>query len=229
MLQLAVLPAVILLVYVYRLDPMEKEPAGLLLSLLLCGMLSTFPAVLLELLGTEVFLGGGEPNDLETLAFENFIIVALVEEGCKFFFLRWRTWKDPHFDYVFDGIVYAVFVGLGFAIAENILYVFNYGISVAFVRAVTAIPGHCMFGIFMGCFYGKAKLADAKGNAGERAGNQTCTILVPVFCHGSYDTLASIDSDLSSLLFFALLVLMVVTGIRLMKRMSAQAERISWY
>ena len=56
------------------------------------------------------------------------LFVGLIEEGCKFFFLYKKTWKNVNFNYTFDGIVYAVTVSLGFAAIENIIYVFNYGL-----------------------------------------------------------------------------------------------------
>lgn len=222
----AVLPAAILLIYVYRLDPVEKEPAGLLGILLVMGMVSTIPAIILELLGSTFFFGSADADpsqiSLQAMLVENYVVVALVEEGCKYGFLRIRSWDDPNFDYVFDGIVYAVFVGLGFAIAENISYTYSYGLDVAFGRAFTAIPGHCMFAIFMGYFYGHARRASARGQNGLAAANTFLAIAIPIFCHGTYDFLASYDD----ILFLLNLVIIVVAGFKLIKRTSAKAERI---
>ena len=44
------------------------------------------------------------------------------------------AWRDPNFNYRFDGIVYAVFVSLGFAAFENISYVVGYGLTTAVAR-----------------------------------------------------------------------------------------------
>jgi RsiW-degrading membrane proteinase PrsW (M82 family) len=226
LLMMAVLPAAVLLIYVYRLDPVEKEPGSLLLLLLFFGMLSTIPAIVLELLGSQLFFGGEDPQTFYELVFDNFIVVAVVEECCKFFFLKWRTWKDPNFDYVFDGIVYAVFVGLGFAIAENINYVFSYGPSTAVVRAFTAIPGHCVFAVYMGFFYGIARAAFARGKNFKGSCAIVSSIVVPVLCHGTYDTLASLEGDEAMLLFFVFLLFLVATGMGLAKRQAQRAERI---
>jgi hypothetical protein len=46
-----------------------------------------------------------------------------------------------YFSQKFDGIVYAVFVSMGFAAIENIMYVFDYGYQTGLVRAFTAVPG----------------------------------------------------------------------------------------
>ena len=50
LLTMAVLPAAILLIYVYRLDPVEKEPASMLWGLLVRGMVSVVPAIVIETL-----------------------------------------------------------------------------------------------------------------------------------------------------------------------------------
>ena len=148
----AVIPALVLLIYVYRRDRIEKEPGSLLLSLVLWGIVSTFLAVISESIGAVLlayFLPGGENN--RAYAFWMFFVtVGLSEEGFKYLILKWRTWRSPYFNCRFDGVVYAVFVSLGFALWENIGYVTTYGLGAAMMRAVTAVPGHACFGVFMG-------------------------------------------------------------------------------
>ncbi len=226
LLVLAILPAAVLLYYVYKLDPVEKEPPKLLASLLVLGIVSVIPAVLLEMLFDHLLLQNLSVSLSTYLIVDNFLGIALIEELCKFFFLSIRTWNCREFDYVFDGIVYAVFVSLGFAIAENIMYVFEYGFATGVMRAFTAIPGHCVFAVFMGFFYGEAKLARVQGNAGLAIGFLALAIIVPVLCHGLYDLLASIDGVLALLAFFAVLILMVVVGLRVLKIASGEQKRI---
>ena len=227
LLLVAVLPAAWLLHYVYKLDPVEKEPVRLLARLLVWGAVACFPAVLLEELGINVLMGGAPGSDIGSLLFENFIVIALSEELCKMFFLRWKTWKSPEFNYVFDGIVYAVFVSLGFAILENIGYVMEFGMATALVRAVTAIPGHAIFGVFMGVFYGLEKRASLGYRPHLRTPFAVCSLLVPVFCHGFYDFCASIDGDVFLVVFFVFLIAMVVVAARLVKYMAKMAHPLS--
>ena len=114
----AVLPAVVLLIYVYRHDRIEKEPRNLLLSLLLWGIVATFLAVLTESVGAVALaylLPGGDSNPAYPF-WMFFVVVALSEEGFKYLILKWRTWRSPQFNCRFDGVVYAVFVSLGFAL-----------------------------------------------------------------------------------------------------------------
>ena len=226
LLALAVLPAAALLYYIYKKDPVEKEPVRLLMTLLGFGVLSTIPAIVLEQMGSVALLSGVPQNSLTFLFVENFLVVAVVEEACKFFFLRLKTWNNPAFDYLFDAIVYAVFVSLGFAIAENISYVVEYGFGTAIVRAFTAIPGHCIFAVFMGYFYGLAKLADVQGNTAAKTLYLALSILVPVACHGFYDFWASIDGEFALMVFFVFLIGMVFIGFQLVKSESIQARRL---
>ena len=107
-----------------------------------------------------------------------FGVVAFSEEGAKYFLLKRRTWNSAAFNCQFDGVVYAVFVSLGFALWENISYVLMYGLSTALVRAVTAVPGHACFGVFMGVWYGLAKRLHGR----ERTARPSSAGCWPCFC-----------------------------------------------
>ena len=120
-------------------------------------MISTALAGTAEQLGDWVLSYVVPEGSLAYNALFYFLIVGPAEEGFKYLLLKNRTWKSPHFNCQFDGVVYAVFVSLGFALWENIGYVLRYGFATAVARAVTAIPGHACFGVFMGVLYGVAK------------------------------------------------------------------------
>ncbi len=120
---LAVIPAIVLMRYVYKQDKIEKEPTGLLIKLAILGVISTVCAMFTEAIGSvilNVLFYSDDPGYLYNILMY-FIVVALSEEGVKYMVLKRATWKNPNFDYVFDGIVYAVFVSLGFALWEAIL------------------------------------------------------------------------------------------------------------
>lgn len=194
LLALAVLPSIFLCVQVYRSDRIEKEPPRLLLALLICGVLSTIPALWGERFGGAL-LGRFLPE--ESLAYGLFYyigVVGLSEEGSKYLFLRWRTWREPEFNYQFDGIVYAVFVSMGFALWENIHYVSAYGLSTALLRAFTAVPGHACFAVFMGAWYGAAKGWALRGFAGRSRLCRCCALVLSVLFHGLYDLVASLGA-----------------------------------
>ena len=221
----AVIPAVILLIRIYKADRLEKEPTGLLVALVLMGVLATVPAIALEQVGSMLLEQFFAENSLAYNAILYFVIVAYAEEGSKYLLLRRRTWYHPAFNCQFDGVVYAVFVSLGFALWENIGYVAMYGFSTALLRAVTAIPGHACFGVFMGVWYGAAKKYDARGDY-ERA--RTCrfhALCFSALLHGAYDFVATLGG-LFSVIFYLFVAVLFLVALRTVKRASADDDYI---
>ena len=217
----AVLPAIILLRYIYKHDTVEKEPPGLLLTLLFMGVLAALCATVLEAIFQTVLgllVDPGSPVYTILLAF---LVVAVVEEGTKFWLLKRRTWYHPAFNYRFDGIVYAVFVSLGFAAYENITYVLRYGLSVALPRALLAVPGHAAFAVVMGVFYGRARLREGWGDLREAPRDLWTGYLFAVLLHGFYDTCAMIGTVTSTVVFLVFVALMFLGIFRLVKKESA--------
>jgi len=216
----AVIPAVYLMRYIYKCDTVEKESPALLLKLVVMGVCSALAAIVFEYIGMSILPHLVDENSDAYKIILAFLVVAVVEEGTKFFFLKRSTWRDPGFNYRFDGIVYAVFVSLGFAAFENIRYVLGYGLSTAVTRAFLAVPGHMGFAVFMGVFYGRAKLCE---NRGDRAGmkrNLFFGYLIAVLLHGFYDSCAMIGNVLASVLFAVFVVLMYIIVLRVIKRES---------
>ena len=217
----AVVPAVYLLIRVYRADRLEKEPAGLLISLVVLGIASTALAGIAEEFGEELLL---ELFPEEGLAFNillYFVVVAVSEEGFKYLLLKIRTWKSPQFNCQFDGVVYAVFVSLGFALWENISYVLYYGFGTAVARAITAVPGHACFGVFMGVWYGVAKRYDLAGFAEESRRARRMSLMIPILLHGAYDFIATMESELMGIVFLAFVSWMFGAALKLVKKTSA--------
>ena len=230
LLALALLPAIVLMMYIRRLDKIEQEPKALIGKLLLFGALTTISAIILERLGT-IALDTFVPEDtLPYLVIDNFLIVALVEEMGKFVVLKLCTWRNPNFNYTYDAVVYAVATSLGFAALENILYVFLLGgVPTAIMRALTAVPGHCMFGIFMGYFYGLAKKAEFWGYSSKKYRNLFLACAAPILVHGFYDftlTVGTWDALLLFLVFY--LTCLVVAFIRI-RKMAGEDIPIGFY
>jgi protease PrsW len=220
----AVLPAIALLIYVYKKDRREKEPAGLILSLVFLGIISTMLALVAESIGDGILEVFCTDYDLTYLVLENFIVVGLSEEYCKYIVMKKRTWKNDNFNCTFDGVVYAVAVAMGFALWENIAYVFEYGFGTALLRAVTAVPGHASFGVFMGIWYGMARKESLLGNARRSKSLRRTAVLLPAFIHGMYDFLASIEDEDFSLLFFPFVIILFIITFRMVKKASANDE-----
>ena len=125
----AIMPALLLWLYIWFRDS-RPEPLRLLLKSILLGVIICLPVSLTEqvaqgmveaLVGTGTLLGS---------TLEAFLVAALTEEAFKLLALWIVLRRNPYFDEHFDGIVYAVSVGLGFAATENVLYLFSYYYSV---------------------------------------------------------------------------------------------------
>ena len=212
----AVIPAAYLLKYVYDSDKLEKEPQSLLKALVVAGIFSTAIAMLLEYVGEgQLNASGLDPQSTKYNVILYFGIVGVAEEGAKYIMLRVKTWRSSEFNCQYDATVYAVFISLGFALWENITYVFTYGISVAFVRAVTAIPGHACFGVFMGLWYGAAR---HMANEGKHVAAFVCNLMalvLPMLIHGMYDYIATMGS---TSVFFIFIAIMFYASFRIVKR-----------
>lgn len=216
----AVAPALFLMKKVYDLDKIEKEPPQLLWKLFLAGCLSVIPGVILELLYTRLISPLFMPmGSFVYLLADNFLGVALVEEGCKFFFLYKRAYRHPAFNYRFDGVVYAVFVSLGFALVENILYVAQYGIATGLLRALLSVPLHAVCGVYMGLAFGEMKSHSSNKKLLPAA--LTCLPL-PILIHGFYDFCLSQDGYVSLLLFIAFVA---ITFLLCLKRLKTASRK----
>ena len=216
----AVIPAIFLLVQINKADKLDREPVGLLVSLVIQGIISTALAVLTERLGTAILDSLWPENALVYRVLMYFAVVGLSEEGFKYLLLKRRTWYSPDFNCQFDGVVYAVCVALGFALWENIGYVVMYGFGTALVRAITAVPGHACFGVFMGIWYGAAR---RYANEGDFIGERVCrrrALWLPVLIHGMYDFLASLDFDYSGLIFIVFIIVVFLAASRRVKIVS---------
>ena len=223
----AVIPAIILLVYVNKADRLDKESPSLLLSLVLQGILATFAALVTERLGSMLLDSFLEVDSVAYNAILYFVVVACSEEGFKYLLLKRRTWHNPEFNCQFDGVVYAVFVSLGFALWENISYVMMYGLGTAAVRAVTAVPGHACFGVFMGAFYGLAKRYDALGYESSGRWFRSLSLLVPILLHGSYDYIASGENESFAWLFLGFIAALFLVAWILIRKLSRNDRFIS--
>ena len=217
----AVLPAIYLLSKVYKMDTIEKEPWSILRKLLLWGAISGVPAALVESLLTGVLQGlFTEGTVLYNLVFA-FVVAALVEEGFKFFFLYKFTFQSPDFNYRFDGVVYAVFVSMGFAILENVLYVFEGGLGVAVTRALLALPLHAACGVYMGIAYGQQKVNSLYRPATFGSVAAAC-LPTPILIHGFYDFCAFMQTELFVIIFIVFVIVVFILTLKRLKKASQE-------
>jgi RsiW-degrading membrane proteinase PrsW (M82 family) len=224
---IAVVPAIAMLMFIYHRDKREKEPVKFLVLLCVLGAASTIPAAIVELIGEKVIHNLGLPYATE-LFVECIFLIGMAEELGKFLISTCVTWKNKSFNHSYDAIVYTVCVSLGFAILENILYVFTGGISTGILRAFTAVPLHCGVGVIMGTFYGKARECAYKDDRGAVIGYMVLAYIIPVIVHGAYDYSAFKTSyNISgSAMFFIILILIYVVAVWLIIYCSNHDHRI---
>lgn len=216
----AVIPAVLLMIKVYRSDRLEKESKGLLLNLVKAGILSSLLALVEERVLSLLLDLTVSPEDPMYNVILYFGIVACAEESSKYLFMKRHTWQNYEFNCQYDGVVYAVFVSLGFALWENISYVLQYGFSTAIIRAGTAIPGHACFGVFMGIFYGIAKKYDNLGEAGTSKAFRILTFIFPAGLHGAYDYIATMEEYNGDGYFIGFIIILFAISYILVNRAS---------
>ena len=183
---LAVLPGLIIIIYIYNKDKYDKEPKKYILLATLLGVISCFPAVLFTLQFEQVLtVKIPEQMNLLQLVYFSFVAVAFSEEIAKYTLLKVFLFPKKVFDEPMDGIVYAVCVGMGFAILENILYVLEGVLQLALLRMFTAVPAHAVFGVFMGYYLGLAKIR--KKQEQPFAQYYFMAVISAVVLHGAYD------------------------------------------
>jgi RsiW-degrading membrane proteinase PrsW (M82 family) len=225
---LSVLPAVLILFYIYRKNKYEQEPLGLLLKAFGLGML---PCLIIWLVCLILNIAGisGEPgtgNHFFDAFVEAFCMAAIPEELLKFAILYLLVWNNRNFSERFDGIIYSVFVALGFATLENITYVLGYGIGTGIVRAITAVPAHALFGVAMGFYFSYAKFLPEYKNK-----YLMLAIVIPIVLHGIYDFILMWQEKLLennvevaillTLVFITFVVFLWMQGLKKIKKLSA--------
>ena len=229
LLSAALAPAVLLFFYIRKKDKIEPEPMKLLLQLAGLGGLSIIPAIVIELIGGAIF---GAIFGTESVIYQFidcFLVIAVAEEGCKFTCLSLRTWWSKEFNYTYDAVVYAVSVSLGFAALENILYVFDGGFGVALMRALTSIPGHTIFAIYMGYHYGVAKKAWCSRRIPLTVAGLAISIILPILIHGFYDFCLTVGNWLFIVIFFLFEIVITVLAFLTVNRLSREDSPVSPY
>ena len=231
---IALLPPVLIGVFLYFRDKYVKEPLKLILMSFFLGWL-----IVLPILGLHYFLmNAGVYGSIESVIgtdtfansfFQAFIMAALIEEAFKYLAFRKGIWRSRYFDEYYDGILYAALISLGFAAFENIFYVFQHGFYTGISRAFTAIPAHTFFGITMGFYFSRAKF-----NHTNTSRNLWLALLIPVLLHGLYDLIlfeiVRIEDSShpfyypSAIAFWVLMVWMFVRSRRRIRKMLRRDE-----
>lgn len=208
-----ILPSIILVTYFVNSDKF-KEPTFQIIKIFFLGILITIPAFFLN-----TYFG----NFLETNTnisedlIGSFLTAAPIEEGLKFSVLFYFVYKMKDFNEPVDGIVYGVCVSLGFATLENIYYVYvlpeyfaTTPLSLALLRAFSAVPAHAAFGAIMGYFFMKYSFVSKKDNL-------LFSLAIPIFLHGFYNLSMSYNFFVGFILVITLWIIIFNNFSKLIK------------
>ena len=227
---ISILPVLLLGKYFFNKDK-NKEPRKLLTKLFLGGLAAVVFTIVVTLILENIFpfLGGDtEEMNLYELFIYVFFGVALVEEVSKWVFVYKISFNHEEFDELYDIILYSVFVALGFACIENIMYVFAGGITVGIIRALLAVPGHCCDAVFMGYYLGKAKQAQITKNDSSKVKNIVLSIVVPTILHGIYDFCLFVGTWASIAIFAVFIITMYALAIKKVKEYAATEGKLQY-
>ena len=145
------LPIISFILWIYYKDKYNRENISILLKYFILGIILSFFAIIIEkfLIDRNIF------EDDTNLIYTAFVIAGCTEEILKGLVLYIFSKKEDSYDEKLDGIMYSVFLSLGFATVENLIHI-NYDskmiFQVAFIRAIISIPAHIMFAITMGYY-----------------------------------------------------------------------------
>jgi RsiW-degrading membrane proteinase PrsW (M82 family) len=230
---LGVAPALFWLWYYYRKDKHERETQKLIVRAFLLGTLAFIPAGAIEF-AVDLFLPFLQMPGVASLAVGMFLVVGPVEEIAKFITVRATVYRDPEFDEVMDGVIYAASAALGFAALENVAYIarvlieegLGSGFGTAAVRAILATPGHVAFSGTWGYYLGLYKVQIAQKGIPAHKGWVVWKGLVPAsLMHGAWNFIIFYGNTLGYvfLIPFAMIVALIFRS--LSRKVKAAQDR----
>ena len=229
---IALLPALFLCGFIYYKDRIEREPPLLLLLLFLCGTAAYYPTMLLQRLFSHLLdlpfsryitidvNGTAQYSSKVIFTVHSFLVsflaIALVEILVKWCILFFFTRNNRHFNYLFDGIVYSVFISLGFSALDNIRFAWINGWETLALRTLSQVPSHLFVGILMGYYFSRwhahkraqeieeellcrGAVTESRMSAPRR--RLFMSFLLPLLVSGSFFFTGAIDSVIVQTLF----------------------------
>lgn len=202
-LALALLPVCFFIVWIYLKDKYEKEPPLKLIQYFSFGILVSILAIFFELYFSELNIFSG----LASTLYIAFIVAAFTEEGLKSIILIPILLKDKDFNEKLDGIIYSIFLSLGFATIENIIYLtrerFDLSFELGITRGIISIPAHIMFAITMGYYISKYKFSKDDTHKNRYL---VYAVIIPILLHGVFDFILMIGYRWAIIVFIVYII-----------------------
>ena len=158
---IAIIPAILWLVFFYQQDVLEPEPKGMVLQVFVLG------GLVAAALGIPVINAFNLPswlyNNVWITILGSILVVGFTQEFLKYAAVRFSVFSSNEFDERVDGIIYSTAAGLGFATAMNITFIVESGgvdLTMAAIRVVLVALAQASFAGVTGYFMGRDKLED---------------------------------------------------------------------
>ena len=200
---LAILPISFFAGWIYLKDRYEKEPPLKLIKYFLLGILVSIFAIILELYFSKLNIFSGILGYIYTA----FFVAAFTEEVVKSIILIPILLRDNDFNEKLDGIIYSIFLSLGFATVENIIYLMrerlDLSLELGITRGLISIPSHVMFAITMGYYISKYKFAKEDS---EKNKYLIYAIIIPILLHGVFDFILMIGYRWAIIVFIVYII-----------------------
>ncbi len=226
-LTLCIIPSLILLWYVYIKDKIEKEPLYLLILLFLGGVIGCISSITISALFKKwmPFLNLSYSSmNIFQIIFKVLFTIAIVEEGIKWLVNYVTIWHNKNFNHIYDPIVYATFVALGFATLENIIYGITFrshGFVPIIMRGIISVPSHAVFGIFMGYYLGISKNALESSKQKQSRKYRLLSVIIPIILHFIYDLLLIKETFITYALFTIYIISLYILSYFKIKKLSS--------
>lgn len=218
---LAILPGIILSLFIIIQDRFDREPVRLLLKIFILGMIATVPTMVVELLGQNFNVFSGILGQL----FEAVVVVGFAEEYFKRLVVLRYAYYNPAFNEKLDGIVYCGIAALGFATLENIFYVISYSASspnIWITRGLLSVPVHMLLGITMGYYLSLSKFCTQPA---ECRSYYNKSLYIPALLHGIFDFLLMTKIPLLSLAVIPFIAYLWITSIIKLRRYYRESKQ----
>jgi RsiW-degrading membrane proteinase PrsW (M82 family) len=218
---LAILPGVLLSLFIIIQDRFDREPIKLLLKIFIIGMFATIPTMVVEMLGQNFNIFSGIMGQL----FEAIVVVGFAEEYFKRLVVLRFAYHNPAFNEKLDGIVYCGIAALGFATLENIFYIITYSASspnIWMTRGLLSVPVHMLLGITMGYYLSLAKFCPDPMKCRSYYNK---SLYIPALLHGAFDFILMTTLPLLSLAVIPFLVYLWITSIIKLRRYYKESKK----
>ena len=198
---LALIPVGCFIGWIYYKDKYEREPPIKLVEYFVFGILVSILAIFIELYLSKLNNFNGILSNIYTA----FFVAALTEEGLKSIILIPMLLREKNFNEKLDGIIYSIFLSLGFATIENIIYLMRERIDLLFSLSITrgliSIPSHIMFAITMGYYISKYKF-----DKYNKKKYLYFAVIIPILLHGVFDFILMIGYRWAIIVFVVYLI-----------------------